>query len=40
MFAAIVLLTVSTVIAVWAVTLWVDASGRVADRRIKSVFDA
>jgi hypothetical protein len=39
MFVAVVLLTVATVIAVWAVTLWIDAPRNAEDGR-HSVFDA
>jgi hypothetical protein len=39
MFVAIVLLTVATVIAVWAVTVWIDAPRNAEDGRY-SVFDA
>jgi hypothetical protein len=38
-FVAIVLLTVAIVIAVWAVTLWIDAPRNAEDGRY-SVFDA
>jgi hypothetical protein len=37
MFVAIVLLTVATFIAIWAITLWID---RTADDARYSVFDA
>jgi hypothetical protein len=39
MFVVIVFLTVSTVIAVWAVTLWIDAPASIEDDA-ERVFDA